>query len=135
VSQELKKEFRSRVWEIQQRFINYVIALSVSCIAFAIYQSMNYPVLMWSLWPLGAAILCWGLTIFFGFQYILNGVVALKFNNIYLEAKSEDQRIRIVEETESVLEKSGYLFLASQYLFFGGIIFFVTWRVLEMWPK
>src|SRR5690606_18949994 len=78
---EEQKELRIQFRQQQEKYVYYVIALSVSSIAFSVYQTTGRH-LEWSHIPLGVAVLSWGLSVFCGLRFLAY-VISTLYSNIY----------------------------------------------------
>lgn len=138
---DLNKKFIDR----QEKFVYYLVALSVTCIGFSIYQTIGRPLEITQI-PLGVAILSWSISIFFGLQF-------LKHSNSLLADDAESLRVtsgthpisgknpaaivvgkRYFEEART---KTGKIlirqFRSLEWGFYLGGVSFVTWHVIEMY--
>ena len=138
---EIKRQFR----EQQQKFVYYVIALSVTSIGYSVYQTAGLP-LNWSQIPLGFAILCWGFSIYCGFQHLKYIINTLYANNVYLdivqgnhpEIGEDIEFIKaassgVMDAMENNSDKANYFFSYQNNLFYLGVILFLAWHVIEMY--
>lgn len=140
VQQDLQKQFRNQ----QQKYIYYIIALSVACIGFAVDKSMDQPLRLVQI-PLGVSVLSWGLCIYFGFSHIQKTLAVMTHNSDCLELEmsarlsKDQQKIEQAEKCwDDITRKSeeGIDLARFQYwCFFFGIVAFVTWHVLEMYYR
>ena len=55
----IQQEFRDK----QEKYVYYIIAISVSAIGFSVYKTENHQLNL-SLIPLGFAVICWSTSIF-----------------------------------------------------------------------
>lgn len=81
-----QKELRDSFRQQQERFVYYVIALSVTAIGFSIYTTTGQP-LKWSQIPLGLSVVAWGLSIYCGLTFLRYAISTLFSNNTYLNIK------------------------------------------------
>lgn len=141
IEKELLNEHRSEL----SKYIYFLISLSVSAIAFAIYKTSNSALTIHHT-LVGIAVLNWGLSIFFGLEYI-----QLKLHSIFLNIeyyrvlKGENeltgqhpQAIEIgINSIISFLEdnnkKTKRYFSLQSNLFYSGILFYIVWHVFEMY--
>ena len=137
---ELQRQFR----EQQEKYVYYVLALSVSAIGFAIYKSSDVP-LKWSQIPLGLSVISWGLSVFCGLRFLQYVLSSLYANNAYLDTVEGrnpavgDEPKRVEAEAKTLLQAidsngtSANRFFHGQWrLFFIGIGLFIVWHVWEM---
>src|SRR5690606_35025426 len=77
---EMRVQFRQQ----QEKFVYYLIALSVTSIGFSIYKTTGQP-LKWTQIPLGMSILCWGLSVFCGLRFLKYVISTSYANNTYFD--------------------------------------------------
>ena len=143
IKTDLMKEFRSQ----QQKYVYYIIALSVTSIGFSIFQTMNEPLKITQI-PLGLAILSWGFSIFFGLsfiRYIISSIYAnieyfnvIEGNNpdVVKKPQFKDSIIEGIKQAiQSNSKKTTKLFKSQNYLFYFGVVLFILWRIIEMYYK
>jgi hypothetical protein len=129
----------------QEKFVYYVVALSVTCIGFSIYSTSGKALSPTQI-PLALAILCWGMSILCGLKFIRRSTSILREDVDYLhliggsdpiagndqllieEGKRHYEQTR--KKTERILTR---LFKLLERGFYSGVIFFVTWHVLQMY--
>jgi hypothetical protein len=75
-SAEVYKQHR----EVQNQYTFCLLAASGAAIAFAVNQTQN-AVISWSMIPLGAAVLCWGISFYCGCCY-LNYAESVLYSNM-----------------------------------------------------
>lgn len=139
----IQQEFRDK----QEKYVNYIIAISVSAIGFSVYKTENH-LLSCSLIPLGFAVACWGGSIYFGLKFLKYVIATLYANNGYFEIiKGRDPSVGSHPEfikagvegfREAMQINSGRMkrYIAWQsYLFYMGITAFLVWHVLEMYLR
>ena len=76
----IQQEYRST----QEKYVYYLIALSVSALGFSIYKTENQS-LAYSQIPLAMSIICWSTSIFCGLKFLKYVISNLYANNIYFE--------------------------------------------------
>jgi len=81
---EEKKEIQRQFRQQQEKFVYYLIALSVTSIGFSIYKTTGQP-LKWTQIPLGMSILCWGLSVFCGLRFLKYVISTSYANNPYFD--------------------------------------------------
>jgi ABC-type transport system involved in multi-copper enzyme maturation permease subunit len=139
----IQQEFREK----QEKYIYYLIALSVSAIGFSIYKTENQS-LTYSQIPLALAVIFWSVSIFCGLKFLKYVINNLYANNDYFEItkgrhpsignnpdliKSGIKGFQEAMEINSKAMKRYFKF--QSYLFYFGIILFIVWHVLEMYLK
>ncbi|WP_425659237.1 hypothetical protein [Tenacibaculum ascidiaceicola] len=139
--QEIQKQFRQQ----QEKFVYYLIALSVTSIGFSIYKTVGQP-LKFTQIPLAVSVFSWGISIFCGFKFLKYVISTLFSNNEYLdiqqgknkETGNNPQLINaaskgIKNAMMSNSNKANSFFNWQQYLFYLGIVSFLIWHLLEMY--
>jgi hypothetical protein len=142
--EENQKEIQRQFRQQQEKYVYYVLALSVSAIAFAIYKTSGLP-LKWSQVPLALSVISWGISIFCGLRFIKYVISTLYANNTYFDILAgrhpdlgnDPEKISagvkgITQAMESNGEKAQKYFSWQGRLFYFGIILFIIWHVLEM---
>lgn len=136
----IQKEFREK----QERYVYYLIALSVSAIGFSIHKTSNQSLSFYQI-PLAIAVVCWVFSIFCGLKFLKYVISSLYNNNSYFDiingryddignnAENIQIGIKAFKKATSINQISMKRYFSSQgYLFYGGIILFIVWHVLEM---
>lgn len=138
---DVKFEIYRSLSQLQEKFVFYLIALNVAAIGFAVYLTMDKPLVLTQI-PLGMAVVSWGLSIWFGTNYLkkLIDSKSINFEMLKLEgnrtlinqndyaAKSND----LMEEDQQIHVKIIQYLKYHEGLFYAGIIFFLTWHFLQM---
>lgn len=148
---DLYKQYQTGI----QKYIYFLLTASGAAIAFVIEKIQGQVLSIWLL-PVGLAILCWGLSFYFGCQSIKNTQEAIRTNLIYLKMPNRStlnqarqnclrnfQSTTIYDEYEDELKKtentieqlssSGGKYSLRQFKFLiAGSFFFFLWRILEM---
>jgi len=129
----------TRFWEQQEKYIYYIIALSVAAIGFVIINTKGEP-LNWTQVPVGLAVISWG---FRFLQYVLSSLYANKEYLDVLEGKHEKvgvhpQKIQaaasgIRQALESNSDATQSLGTYQNIFFYSGIILYLIWHVIEMY--
>lgn len=140
VQLELQKQFRQG----QEKYVYYVLGLTVASIGFSVHQTSE-SLLSFSQIPLAIAILCWVFSIYF-VRFVKIILAVLYKNNEMLNIEEGrnaivgDDPVKIkygmeimVQIMEKDGDKSSRLFKFQTRLFFVGVIFFIIWRILEMY--
>lgn len=138
---EIRNQFRQQ----QEKFIYYLIALSVTAIGFSVYKTTGQQLKLTQI-PLGMSVLCWGFSVFCGLQFLKYSISTLYANNVYFdiiqgrnpEIKNHQQKIEdatsgIKEAMNSNSTRANTYFKWQERLFYFGIILFLIWHVLEMY--
>jgi hypothetical protein len=139
----IQQEFREK----QEKYIYYLIALSVSAIGFSIYKTENKS-LTYSQIPLAIAVIFWSISIFCGLKFLKYVISNLYANNDYYEIikgrhpnlgdNQELKKIGVEAFREAMVinnkEMKKY-FKFQGYLFYSGIILFIIWHIIEMYLK
>jgi hypothetical protein len=138
---EIQKELRLQFRQQQEKFVYYIIALSVSAIAFSIYRT-NGEHLKFTQIPLALAVLSWGISIYCGISFLKYSISILYNNNTYYEIKFDQtenpelKNIKLEAMKEGILESvetSSRYFKWQGRLFYSGMILFIVWHITEMY--
>lgn len=137
---EIQNQYRAQ----QEKYLYYIIALSVAAIGFSIHITLGQK-LMYSHILLGLSIICWAASCHFGINSILYAINHLGQNDLLFSAsqgvfgsdpstkmKARDIITARMDDLASKIHESGKWQLRLFY--FGGIIF-IIWHVLEMYLK
>ena len=143
--EENQKEIQRQFRQQQEKYVYYVLALTVSAIGFGIYKTSGLP-LKWSQIPLGLSVICWGISIFCGLMFIKYVISNLYANNVYFDIladrypdigntpwKKEAGVEGIKRAVTSNADAAGKYFKWQDRLFYAGIVLFIVWHVLEMY--
>lgn len=141
---EEQKELRIQFRQQQEKYVYYVIALSVSSIAFSVYQTTGRH-LEWSHVPLGVAVLNWGLSVFCGLRFLAYVISTLRsnidYNDILLghhpDIGDHPQNIKaassgVMKAIQINSRRAKRLFRWQEYFFYLGIVLFLFWHILMM---
>jgi hypothetical protein len=141
----LQEQMMHQFREQQQKFVYYIVALSVTAIGFSVYKTTGSP-LKCSQIPLGLAILCWGGSIAFGITFLRYTIAGIYNNYEYLnllkgfdsQIGSDPARINHAAGVmKKIMDKNSDI--ASKYskwqmrLFYSGVVSFLAWHILEMY--
>lgn len=139
----IQQEFRDK----QEKYVYYLIALSVSAIGFSVYKTEKLS-LTFSQIPLAIAVLSWGLSIFCGLKFLKYTISNLYANNDYFkivkgkhpDIGNQPELIKVgVESFREAMKTNGKTmkkyFRFQSYLFYSGIILFIVWHIIEMYLK
>ena len=83
-TEELQKEIQKQHREKISKYTYYQIALAVAAIGFSINLAINLK-LNYTQIPLGLAVICWAISIIFGFRFIELELDLLHNNNSYFD--------------------------------------------------
>ncbi|WP_375324528.1 hypothetical protein [Flagellimonas sp. GZD32] len=141
VQKEIQRQFRQQ----QEKFVYYMIALSVTAIGFSIYKTTGLQ-LKWSQIPLGLAILFWGVSVFCGLRFLKYVISTLYANNAYFDImqgrdteigthpkKIEAATKGVKQAMESNSNRASAYSKWQERLFYLGIILFLLWHIIEMY--
>lgn len=137
------KQFRQQ----QEKYIYYLIALSVTAIGFSVLKT-NEESLKWTQMPLGIAVLSWAISTYCGLTFLKYVISNLYANNAYFDIikgtypdvgnhpelkKAAESGIIHAMNTNSI--KAEKFAKWQGRLFYCGIIFFLIWHVIEMYLR
>jgi hypothetical protein len=138
---EVQRQFRNQ----QEKYVYYVLALSVSALAFAISKTSGVAIKYTHI-PLGIAVLCWGISLFCGFKFIEFTLSSLYANNLYFDVLADrvpetkndpDLKTILAEGTKNIVKSEGNIakkyFSWQKRLFLLGILLYLIWHILEMY--
>ncbi len=130
---------KSEIIKHQFQFVYYIIALSVACIGFSVYQSRG-EVLNPSHIFLGLAVFFWGLSTYSGFNFIQSNITAMSLTHSLNELinSGQDNELVIRQKKDEikfdVLKGTDY-FGSLEGRFYYAIIFFLFWHIINMVPE
>lgn len=140
---ELQKQFRQQ----QEKYVYYVLALSVASIGFTVTQTINESLSLHKI-PAGIAILCWCYSIFSGLYFLRYIISTLYANDAYFSilegtypeiGNNKDKQQVAANAVEKAInlnsKKAEKLSKRQNTYFFIGMISFMIWHVLEMLQK
>lgn len=142
---EIQKQFRER----QDKFVYYLIALCVAAIGFSVSQTIGQHLNCLHCF-LGAAVICWVVSIFCGFQFVQIVLKGLHANDKYFETiagrgiditgvsqKTVDEAASIVlrEKRDKYSKRTERNFMWQQYLFYTGLVLFLVWHIIQMYQN
>ncbi|MFT3679712.1 MAG: hypothetical protein QM791_05540 [Ferruginibacter sp.] len=140
-----QKEIKNKQHEGLSKFIYYKIAVCAAAIAFSvnicIKLKLEYPQI-----PIGIAVLCWALSIFFGFKFLETSSSMLELNSAFFdvltgrhsEVGNIPEKIEInAKAIEKLIYKKAYQtgtfsIIQTRLIYIGGI-FFIIWAIIQMW--
>lgn len=139
----IQQEFREK----QEKYVYYLIAISVLAIGFSIYKTENQSLSLSKI-PLGLAVLSWSISIFLGLKFLKYVISSLYANNSYFDLiKGRHPSVGLRTELitagveglrEAMQINEGRMkkcFSWQGYLFYSGILLFIVWHILEMYLK
>lgn len=142
---EEQKEIRQQFRQQQEKYVYYLIALSVAAIGFSVHITIGEP-LKWIQLPLGLSVLSWGLSVFFGLKFIRYAISTLYANNAYFEIiKGQYPEVGsnphlidaatkgIKNAMETNITNASRISEWQNRLFYAGIVLFIVWHVIEMY--
>lgn len=142
---ENQKEIQRLFWQQQEKYVYYILGLTVSAMGFAIYKTSGLP-LKSSQITLGLSVTSWGISIFCGLRFIKYAISNLYAINIYFDIiggrhpnlGSNTHKIAAgmegaQEAMASNAEKASKYFNWQGRLFYAGILLFIVWHIVEMY--
>ncbi|MFC4820327.1 hypothetical protein [Dokdonella ginsengisoli] len=144
MSNEAQFEVYRALRTSQDKYAYFLLAAAGASIAFAITQTRGHHI-SWFQVPLGLAVLCWGLSFFFGCRNIAyvnstlyaNAELIRVQNGEHPEIGRDPQRqkaacigIRTAIESKSNVANS--LSKRQFYFLIAGAVFYISWHVAEM---
>lgn len=131
----LEEIILKRFWQHQEKYVYYLIALSVTAIGYAIVNTKGEP-LKWAQIPLGLSIISWAVSIYCGLSFLRYIGGGLSANKDYLVAQkvglsTKAAGIRI--EIESISDRIELLGAWQDYSFYSGITLYLLWHIIEMY--
>lgn len=134
--QELKEAIADEYRRIQLQYINYLIALSVTCIGFAVYNTRNEWLDYHHIF-VGIAVILWGYSVHNGFTYVRRYLTILYGNKEYFEHIDTKPSLAdaIKEKVEKNVETTKKYFNRQTYSFYVGIVFYIMYHILSMYNE
>ena len=116
--QRLFESTKKEVNASSEKYVYYVIALSVTCIGFSVVRTSGSNLQVTHL-PLAGAVLCWGISIYCGLTILRKTVVYLLKDTMRPEwfedpEVSDNPKYQIKSEIKIVLNKRTCLFFAER---------------------
>ncbi len=129
----------------QENYTYYLIALSVAAIGYAVHQTHGEG-FVWSMVPLGLAVLCWAMSVTLGLRY-LKTVIALIYKNMqqFIVAEGNDELAGnepvkmnigndiLMELIDKDKKAASMLYSWQARLFYGGMLFYFCWHLYGMY--
>jgi hypothetical protein len=144
---DIRLENQNQFRQQQEKYVYYVLALSVASIAFTLNQTTGQALSYFKI-PAGIAIICWTVSVFLGLKFLRFTISNLFANDKYIEIKKgeapevgSNQNMQLFAEKtlEDIMNKNGEsanrFFKWQQRLFISGMILFIIWHVLEMYTN
>lgn len=143
--EETQKEIQKQFQQQQEKYVYYILALTVSAIGFAIYKTSGLPLKLSQI-PLGLSVISWGISIFCGLMFIKYVISNLYANNTYFDivagrypdlGNNPGEIEAGVDGIKQAMISNANV--ASKYfnwqgrLFYAGIILFIVWHITEMY--
>lgn len=129
----------------QEKYIYFLLAAAGGAIALSVRDTRGLA-LAASQAPLAGAVICWGLSFFWGCRGLAYGSATLRANLAYFkilsgnypEVGSDPQRIQaasqgVLKAAESNSDKANDLGQKQFRMFVTGGAFYVAWHILEMY--
>ena len=128
----------------QDKYAYFLLAAAGAGIGFAVQKTDGLP-LSWSLWSVGAAVLCWGVSFYAGCKRITWVQTSLSANYMILQLQhgSHAEQPTDPERVETAIRGVSAAFnnniscartysRLQFYALIAGAIFFIVWRVMVM---
>lgn len=138
---EIQKQFRQQ----QEKYVYYLIALSVTAIGFSVYKTTGQE-LKWIQLPLAFSVASWGLSVLCGLKFLKYVISTLYANNAYFDIlqgkhpkvgnhpqKIEAATSGIKQAMQTNSNRASSYSKWQGRLFYVGIILFIVWHVFEMY--
>jgi hypothetical protein len=133
--------------EQSDKFTYYVIALCVTAIGFAVYNTLGQSMKQSQI-PLGASVLCWSLSVYLGLKVLRYRIQILLINHRLIKVQigtdelagthPEKKQIgyQVLMENINILSRRINIAITWQlWMFYLGMLSFVGWHVYEMYLK
>jgi len=129
--------------DANEKYTYFLLAAAGACIAFAISQTQTATISIYIL-PLAVAVLCWGLSFYFGCRQLLQTMNILQQNYQFLRMQAGRHpdfppHPDAVAEIGALIEKqsneSGRYGSYQFKLLILGAAFFIGWHMLEMYLR
>lgn len=144
---ELREEYIKEFREQQQRYVYYLLAISIASIGFCVNLTMDRSLVAIDI-VLGSSILCWLVSSLYGINAVKTLVIALANNVSVIDISSgkheltgtHPEKIVVGLQTMDEVAKTmsnrslKYMNIQRRGLYWG-IVLFVVWRVLDMLPE
>ena len=119
-------------FDIQNKFVYYILAINAACIAFTINFAKDVNITCHEI-PLGFAILFWGISFYSGIVQVENTEVSIQANIKKLEAASKGQEPSdyIKSESNRTIKKGVKYRKYQNWCILIGALCFIIWYVLR----
>ena len=147
MSDEMRLEVYRTRQSMQDRYVYFLLAAAGAAVGFAVTQTTT-AVITSSKAPLALAVLCWGLSFFFGCESLKFASSVVFKNATLLEIRAGEHplagtNLQFIEFAASEMRKyadvdgsKGGRRVRWQFrLFVAGAAFYIAWHVLEMWLR
>jgi hypothetical protein len=135
---DARKELREIFRSAQHKYVYYLVAIDVSALGFASYNTMGNS-LEWHHIPLGIAVLCWLISAYNGLRFITTGIGAFydQHEVLALVDKAEEHLKKFtfdkgMERLNELYETKEHTLTKCKWFLFGGVAAFIAWRVVDM---
>lgn len=131
--------------ERQEKYIYYVVALSVASIGFSIYTTTGKS-LSFTQIPLGLAVFGWGISIYCGLRFLRYSISRVNMDADFIRlptglhpiaGKNQELISRFTDIASNAMRKDDKfvikLFNGMEWGFYLGVLLFVCWHVIEMY--
>lgn len=137
---EIHKQHRTG----QDKYTYFLLAVTASAVAFAVQKTSDITI-TWSLFPLGLAVLLWGISFFFGCKNLLWVQTSIYSNysllqlqkGVHPEQPDHPQMLEaaiagVRSALESNVNNVQFYGVWQFRLLIAGAVFFLAWHVLEI---
>lgn len=146
MSEELREVYR-QLRVAQDKYVYFLLAAAGAAIAFAVNQTQG-AVVSWSQLPLAGAVLCWGLSFFFGCRHLayVGSTLYANFDLLRVEAgehpdvgKHPELKAAASEGIRQAMKdnsnRANQLSHMQFWFLITGAILYVGWHIVEMWLR
>ncbi|MFC5605216.1 hypothetical protein [Variovorax soli] len=129
----------------QDKYTYFLLAASGASIGFAVQKTEGLP-LSWWLISVGLAVVCWALSFWFGLRAVdrAQGILMANFDYLQLQQGSHPQqpghpqlvgaaKQGVRQAMDRLSKESGSASAWQLRMLLAGAVFFIIWRVLEMY--
>lgn len=130
-----QKHLYNLLHEGQNKYCYFLLAISASAIGFTI-KSVDNRIFELNLLPLGIGIFFWGLSFYYGCKYLMLKSNIIRANSEYLNFPKHTAESRALNEILiENSEKIGFYGSKQFYFLVTGGIFYIIWKLLEMFLR
>lgn len=142
-----KSELRTQAHDMVHKHTYFLLTAVGASVGFAVTQTSKASLSLWFI-PLGVALFAWALSFIFGCLSLRQRMVMTNINLDIVMARSGSHvlsrkhgaasEVLVEIFTEQMMSKSKHTSLYFRwqfYLFIVGVLFFISWHVLEMWRR